>query len=138
VKVLAMLLFGLSISPTAFGQESQGAQANAPAGEPVLVVDAGQCTADFVVRDASGKGVYDARITLQAQYGFMGLRKLDLSVGTNAEGKARIEGLPEKIRKAADFKIAQGGREKSLPYDPVRQCYAQHEVVLSDPATRTN
>jgi hypothetical protein len=118
-------------SAPSFGQDSPASQTNAPAAsEPVLVVDAGPCTADFVVRDASGKGVYDAKITLKAQYGFMGFRRLDLNVGTNSEGKARIEGLPDKPRKAVDFKISQGGREKTAAYDPVGHCYAQHEVVL--------
>jgi hypothetical protein len=135
MKVLRTLLVGglfFSMSATLFGQDSQGSQANAPGGAnmAVLVVDAGPCNADFVVRDESGKGVYDAKITLKTSYGFMGLHRLDLNVGTNAEGKARIEGLPDKPRKAADFKVAQGGREKMVAYDPVGHCNALHEVTL--------
>ena len=109
------------------------------AAPPVLKADAGTCTAEFVVRDASGRGVYDAKITLQVQYGFMGFRKLELNVGTNHEGKARIEGLPEKTRKPADFKISQGGREKTVAYDLVGHCHAQHEVTLKEPSeSKTN
>lgn len=135
-RPMTLLVSGLIAYAPAFAQDAPASQAKAVEGAaaPVLVVDAGPCTAEFVVRDASGKGVYDAKITLQTQYGFLGLRKLDLNVGTNYEGKARIEGLPEKIRKPADFKISQGGREKTVPYDPVGHCYAQHEIILGETA----
>jgi hypothetical protein len=102
---------------------------------PVLKAGAGPCSADFTVRDTSGKGVYDAKITLQVQYGFLGVRKLDLNIGTNYEGKARIEGLPDKTKRAADFKITHGSDSKAVPYDPYSACSAQHEVVLGDAGT---
>jgi hypothetical protein len=122
---------------TSFAQNAPApGQAPAPEGAaaPVLKVDAGPCRAEFVVRDASGKGVYDAKITMHVEYGFLGMRKLDLNVGTNYEGKASIEGLPEKVRRPAEFKIAQGGREKTVAYDAAGHCYAQHQVVLEDAA----
>ena len=100
---------------------------------PVLKADAGPCAADFVVRDSSGKGVYDAKVAIQIQYGFMGLRKLDLTVGTNWEGKARIEGLPEKIRKTAEFKITHRNLSRVSPYEPQDHCTnAQHEITLGE------
>jgi hypothetical protein len=129
----ASLVGLLFVSAASLAQNLPAAQTKG-ADAPVLKADAGPCTADFVVRDASGKGVYDAKITLQVQYGFMGLRKLDLNVGTNYEGRARIEGLPEKTKRAAEFKISQGGREKMVAYDPVGHCTAQHEVTLGDTA----
>ena len=137
VWLIALLVSGLIACAPVFAQDAPATPTQAPqnAPLPVLVVDAGPCTAEFVVRDASGKGLYDAKITLQAQYGFMGLRKLDLNVGTNYEGKARVEGLPEKVRRPADFKIAHGGREKTVPYDPVAKCYAQHDIILGDAPT---
>jgi hypothetical protein len=127
---------GLIACGVAFAQDAPAAQTKAPEGAaaPVLQVDAGPCMAEFVVRDASGKGVYDAKITMHVEYGFLGMRKLDLNVGTNYEGKATIEGLPQKARKPTEFKIAQGSREKTVPFDPVLHCYAQHQVVLEEPA----
>ena len=40
------------------------------------------------VTDLSGKPLYNAKIHVQIRYGFLGLRKLDLETGTNADGKA--------------------------------------------------
>src|SRR5258708_1175803 len=86
---------------------------------PVAKGGAGSCTADFVVSDSSGKGIYDAKIGIQIKYGFMVLHKLDLTVGTNYEGKARIEGLPEQIKGLAEFKVRHGEQSKTVSYDPL-------------------
>jgi len=99
---------------------------------PVVKGGAGSCTADFAVNDSSGKGVYDAKIAIQIKYGFMGLRKLDLTVGTNYEGKARVEGLPEQFKGSAEFKVSHGDQSKSVPYDPQANCHPRHEVILGE------
>jgi len=99
---------------------------------PVVKGGAGSCTADFAVSDSSGKGIYDAKIRIQVRYGFMGLHRLDAIVGTNFEGKARIEGLPERIKGTAEFKVSHGDQSKSLPYDPVADCHLRHEVILGE------
>ncbi len=99
---------------------------------PVAKGDAGPCSAHFVISDPSGKGVYDAKIAIQIKYGFMGLHKLDLTVGTNFEGKARIEGLPQQIKGSAEFRIAHGDQNKTLPYDPVDNCHPRHQVTLAE------
>jgi hypothetical protein len=99
---------------------------------PVAKGGAGPCSADFVVSDPSGKGVYDAKIGIQIKYGFMGLHKLDLTVGTNFEGKARVEGLPEQIKGSAEFKISHGDQSKTAAYDPSSNCHPRHEVTLGE------
>ena len=99
---------------------------------PVAKGEAGPCTADFVVSDPAGKGVYDAKIGIQIKYGFMGLHKLDLTVGTNFEGKARIEGLPEPIKGTAEFKVSHGDQNKTVPYDPQDNCHPRHQVTLGE------
>lgn len=99
---------------------------------PVAKGEAGPCSADFVVRDPSAKGVYDAKIGIQIKYGFMGLHKLDLTVGTNFEGKARVEGLPEQIKGSAEFKISHGDQSKTVTYDPQSNCHPRHEVTLGE------
>jgi hypothetical protein len=106
----------------------------APASPAVAVVNggAGSCTADFVVNDSSGKGVYAAKIEIQIRYGFMGLHRLDATVSTNSEGKARIEGLPERINKTAEFKVSHGDQSKSLPYDPLADCHPRLQVLLGE------
>ena len=97
---------------------------------PVAKGGAGACSADFVVSDPSGKGVYDAKIAIQLKYGFMGLHKLDLTVGTNYEGKARVEGLPEQIKGSAEFNVSHGDQSKTVAYDPHENCHARHEISL--------
>ena len=122
-------LFGASILAFASGSFSRQQTPNS-ADVPVVKGGAGSCTADFVVRDSSGKGVYDAKIGIQIKYGFMGLHKLDLTVGTNFEGKARVEGLPEQIRGSAEFKVSHGDQSKVVPYDPQANCHPRHEIIL--------
>jgi hypothetical protein len=106
----------------------------APVSPAVAVVNggAGSCTADFVVSDSSGKGLYAAKIEIQIRYGFMGLHRLDATVSTNSEGKARIEGLPERINKTAEFKVSRGDQNKSLPYDPQADCHPRLQVTLGE------
>ncbi len=98
---------------------------------PVVKGGAGTCAADFVVSDAAGKGIYDAKVRLQIKYGFMGLHRLDLTVGTNYDGKARFEGLPERIKSPADFTVSHGDQSKDLPYDPYDHCQSMNAVVLA-------
>ena len=107
-------------------------QAQGAAEVPVVKGGAGSCTADFTVKDSSGKGIYDAKIRIQIRYRFMAFHRLDATVGTNYEGKARIEGLPERIKGTAEFKISHGDQSKSLPYDPLTDCHPRYEVTLGE------
>jgi len=63
---------------------------------PVLKANLGDCSADFLVRDADGKPVYNATVHVRVRYGAFSVKRSDLEIGTNADGKARIEGLPNK------------------------------------------
>jgi hypothetical protein len=99
---------------------------------PVVKGGAGSCTADFVVKDLAGKGIYKANIEIQLRYGFISLHRLELIAPTNFEGKARFEGLPEKIKGTAEFKITHQNQSKSLPFDPQANCHPLYEVVLEE------
>lgn len=131
---LPVWLAGLLIASisTFAGDSIPKPQGQDPAEIPVVKGGAGACTADFVVTDASGKGIYDAKVRILIQYRFGGFHKLDLTVGTNYQGKARIEGLPEKIKKTAEFKISHGDQSKMLPFDPLADCHSHQEVSLGD------
>ena len=127
-------LAGLLVaSISAFAHSTFGEpQTPGSADVPVLKGGAGSCTADFMVNDSSGKGVYNAKIAIQIKYGFMGLRKLDLTIGTNFEGKARVEGLPEQMKGSAEFRVSHGDQSKTVPYDPQANCHPRHEVILGE------
>jgi hypothetical protein len=131
---LAAWLTGVLIvsSPIFARNYFPASQAPGSADVPVVSGGAGACTADFTVSDSSGKAIYDAKIRIQIKYGFMGLHKLDATVGTNYEGKARIEGLPEQIKGTSEFKVTHADQRKSLPYDPAADCHPRHDVTLGE------
>jgi hypothetical protein len=97
---------------------------------PVVDGGIGPCSADFTVTDASGAPVYNAKISVHIAYRFMSLHKLDLEVGTNAAGKARVTGLPEKTKQGLPFHASEGGREASAFVDPAKTCKAELTMTL--------
>jgi hypothetical protein len=96
----------------------------------VIDGELGHCSVEFTVTDADGRLAAGAKIRVRIAYGFMSLRKLDLEVGTNTEGKARFEGLPDKTKRALEFRSSQGNLEGSAVYDPGESCKAQRTIVL--------
>lgn len=75
------------------------------------------------------KPVYNAKIHAQVRYGMV--HKTDVEVGTNYEGKARITGLPEKVRKPPiSFDIRKDNAVAGLTHDPATNCHASYDVVL--------
>jgi hypothetical protein len=97
---------------------------------PVMKGDLGPCSAEFTVTDATHKPLYDAKISVTIRYGFMNRRRTDLEVGTNGDGKARIEGLPDKVKKPLEFQVRHGQHAKSLAHDPATECHTNIVVVL--------
>jgi hypothetical protein len=82
------------------------------------------------VNNAAGAPVYAAKISVHIAYGFMNLHKLDLEAGTNAAGKARFTGLPDKPRQGLFFRASEADREASAFDDPSRTCKAQFTLTL--------
>jgi len=111
---------------------SQTAAAPAPDPKSVPVIDGalGPCSADFTATDSAGAPVYDAKIRVHIAYRFMSLRKLDLEIGTNADGKACFTGLPDRIKHGLYFRTSQGDRSAETFDDPANTCKAQFTVVL--------
>lgn len=99
---------------------------------PVIDGAIGPCSADFTVNDAAGAPVYAAKIQVHIAYRFMSLHKLDLEVGTNAAGKARFIGLPDKPRQGLFFRASQGNREGSAFDDPAKTCKADFTITLGE------
>jgi hypothetical protein len=98
---------------------------------PVVDGGIGPCRADFTVKDEAGKPLYDAKIKVTLRWGFFNKRKLDLEIGTNGDGKARIIGLPDSSKKPLEFQIKSGTISKSVEDDPSANCTAVYEVTLS-------
>ncbi len=101
---------------------------------PVINGNLGPCTADFTVTDDANKPIYDAKVRVTIRYGFMSKRKTDLEVGTNGDGKARIEGLPNKVKNPPlEFRVSSGEQSKTVTADPAVDCHPSFTVALGTP-----
>ena len=92
----------------------------------------GRCTADFTVTDKDKNPLYDAKIDVSLHYGFLGIRKMSLQVGTNSEGRARVAGLPDKPDKEFLFKITSGMLSDSVLMNTSDECNAEFDVALEE------
>jgi hypothetical protein len=89
----------------------------------------GSCSADFTVKDADGKPVYGALVHVLIRYGFAGVKHADLEVGTSSQGKARIEGMPNKARPMT-FDIKKDDKKAEVMQDVADMCHATFDVSL--------
>jgi hypothetical protein len=99
---------------------------------PVIDAGMGPCTADVTVFDSAHRAVYKANISTQIRSGFAGVKKLDLQVGTNVDGKARFTGLPEKPREVWQLTADFEGRNNSVMLDSRKDCHAMLSIFLPD------
>lgn len=112
---------------------ARGAQAQngKTAKTDATVIDAklGPCSADFTVTGADNKPVYDASVHVRVRYGAFGVKRMDLEVGTNSDGKARVAGLPSKAKPLA-YDISKGDTHASVTQDVAVACRATYDVML--------
>jgi hypothetical protein len=121
-----MLILVLALTLVSF------AQTPAKPVPPTAVLKAalgGICSADFTVKDAGGKPVYAAMIHVKVRYGMFGVKRADLEIGTDSDGKARIEGLPEKARPLV-YDIKKGALDGSAEQNVEEKCQATFEVTI--------
>ena len=96
---------------------------------PILDARLGSCAADFTITDDDGKPVYNATIRVRIRYGFMNVKRMDLEVGTNSDGKARVAGLPAK-GKPLVYEITKADRKVSVQQDLTTACHGTYDVSL--------
>ncbi len=123
LRALALALF-VSLPLTA--------QTTQPDPHSVPSIDAaiGSCTADFTITDTNNKPVYNAKINVRIAYGTWSIRKLDLEVATNVDGKARFTGLPNKLKRNLFFEASQGDLQAEAVDDVNKTCTAQFTLSL--------
>ncbi len=90
----------------------------------------GSCSADFTVIDADSKPVYNAKVKTHIAYGFFSVRKLDLEVATNVDGKARFTGLPNRPKRPLTIQASEGDREAEATDDTEQTCTTQLTLIL--------
>lgn len=111
------------------------AQTPDPHAVPVIDGGIGPCSADFIITDTDNKPVYAAKIKVHIAYGFMYARKLDLEVGTNADGKARFTGIPDRVKRGLFFEASEGDRVGNAFDDPATTCTAKFAITLRNKPT---
>jgi hypothetical protein len=97
---------------------------------PSIDAEAGPCSVEMTVTSESGKPVYAALIRVRVLYGFLGIRRVDLEVGTNAEGKARFVGFPQDGERVLHFRAAKGGLKGDAVHSTAQNCDARHLIIL--------
>lgn len=104
------------------------------------VVDGGlgRCSLEVTVLGPDSKPVYGASVKVHIAYGFGGFHKLDLEVGTDAAGKAKFTGLPERVRRPPlEFDATKDELSGTLNYDPATECVAAHKITVQKTADTT-
>ena len=89
----------------------------------------GSCSADFTVKGPDGTPIYAAMVHVKVRYGFAGVKRADLEVGTSSEGKARIEGLPDKARPLI-YDIKKDEKKSEATQDVADMCHATFDVTV--------
>jgi hypothetical protein len=126
-----MLLFAELVLPSAL----MFAQPPNPHEVPIMDGQAGPCSVSFNVTDANGAPVYDAKINVHIEYGFAGVRRLDLQASTNIDGKAQFKGLPKRVKgELLYFNATKDKLAGSATYDPDKSCGGENDsIVLAPP-----
>lgn len=127
--MLLTILFALALAQQPAPPAQPASQPSTIPELPILDARLGTCTADFTVKDADGKPVYLALITVRVRYGFMSMKRMDLEVGTNSDGKARVTGLPEKA-KPLNYDVTKGTMKKIVTQDLETVCKGTYDVSL--------
>jgi hypothetical protein len=100
------------------------------ADEPQVSADAGPCWIAFTVTDAAHKPLYNAKIHTIVRYGFMSMRKTELELSTDANGKGKFTGLPQSVKRPLDFDITYRDMAKTVSHDPGTNCHQTMDVEL--------
>ena len=99
---------------------------------------AGPCSLELTVRGADGKPVYAATVKVHIKYDFGGMRRLDLEAGTNADGKVKFAGFPDRVqRPPLEFHASKDEFMGIVTYDPSAECQAKRDITLEKLKRRT-
>jgi len=128
---LALFVTLFFFSSLSYGQTQQTPD---PHQVPVMDGEAGPCSVAFTVTDVKGTPLYDARIRVHIEYGFAGVRRLDLEAATNIDGKTQFKGLPQKVKGAIlNFNAVKDKLVGSATYDPAKNCGGvSSSIVLTE------
>ena len=119
LSILTLVLF---VAPL-FAQQSPD-----PHSIPQVDAELGACSANLTITDTADKPIYNAQIEVRVQYGTF--HRIDLTVNTNVDGRARFVGLPANPKRGYFYRASEGDRTGNAFQDPAQKCNAQFTVVL--------
>lgn len=91
---------------------------------------AGPCAVTLTVTSDS-KPIVAANVKVHIEYGFAGIRRLDLEAYTGNDGKVQFTGLPARVHKPPlQFRASKENLAGTAVYNPESECKAEHEIVL--------
>ena len=123
VVFLLLLISGVLAAP------SFAADAPNPHEVPVVDGGLGPCSIEFTAKDSTGSPLYNAKVRVHIATGFLGVKKTDLEVGSNVDGKAKFTGLPDKTKFALEFDAQQGELAGTFSWTPVKGCTPLLETI---------
>jgi hypothetical protein len=122
--VVAVLLFSISVAAPHIAATQSAAEPSE------ISADLGPCSALITVTDADAKPIYGAKVTARVQYGFMGVKKLDLEAFTGQDGTVKITRLPETLKKPMVIHVDKGDKGDQVEFKPALRCKATFDVQL--------
>jgi hypothetical protein len=129
--VLALATLCMAGLRPASAQESASApKSGSP--QPVQAIDggAGPCSVTLTAT-ADSKPVVAADVKVHIEYGFAGIRRLDLEAYTGNDGKVQFTGLPSRVHNPPlAFKASKEALAGTAVYNPESECKAEHEILL--------
>jgi hypothetical protein len=131
---LAVLVFVTALFWQQTGSAQSAGSSNSTAGSPQSLpsIDGGvgPCSVIFTVR-ADSKPVVAADVKVHIEYGFAGIRRLDLEAYTGNDGKVKFTGLPSRVHNPPlQFQAAKDDLRGTAVYNPDSECKAEHEIDL--------
>src|SRR5260221_2567780 len=112
-------------------QAQQPAQPQQADDVPVTDGGAGPCSVEFTVTDADAKPVFSTLINVHIAYGFAGVRKLDMGVYTNAQGRGKFIGIPATVRKPPlEVRATKGTLAGVATMNPALEGQGKGDIVL--------
>ena len=132
-RSLVFVLACLLVTPV-FSQEKPKSENPVP----VISGDLGGCTAEFTVTGTKLKPIYKAKVEVELRYGFGGFHRTSLEISTNVDGKARVEGLPERIKRPLSFTVSYEGRKTIVMVDPEAKCHGSYNAIVTDKPVKTD
>jgi hypothetical protein len=123
----------LGPGPASAQQASPSANASPVPQQPAQTIDggAGPCAVTLTATSDS-KPVIAADVKVHIEYGFAGIRRLDLEAYTGNDGKVKFTGLPSRVHKPPlVFNASKDALAGTAVYNPESECQAEHEIILT-------